>query len=1355
MKKSVWIALALMLVCILSFSACDQGDTPPANDDVCQHTFGEWNTTKQATCKDEGELVRICSKCSTEEKTTVSKTNTHTYDDNNDKECNVCGFIRDVDCKHTDTIIVSAVEPTCVTNGLTEGTKCSLCGETLVSQTIINPLDHSFTNYVSDGNATYESDGTKTAACDRDGCNATDRKTDIGSKLERLTVQFMADGNVISTQTFDPSNNNVTIPDCPVKNGFVGKWENFVLGEKSIVVNALYIKQEVWDGTSISEGFWDGDGSEVAPFTIATPQQLHYFEASVNAGTSYEGKYIKLCGDIDLGGHEWKPIGFGDATYDYRFKGVFDGSCYTIKNYQISEINDSYFSNESKIAQIGLFGATYNATIKNLIISNFNIDVVTNQSSCDVYMFVGGLVGNGASCTIKECSVEGDLSANATVSYYYVARVHIGGVAGNMTGIVSDTIAKGNISSSTNYSYGGGICGSGSPAIQYCKFNGSVKSMTEAGGIIGSASNNTIKYCSAKVALQGGTYCGGIVGLQSNTTVTACDATTHVTSISSYVGGISGYLSKETDSINNSSSYIYANKATTSNNIALYYGGIAGYVKEGMITNAISKGLINISTSEQYAYAYVGGIAGFTKGTSSSSPIKIENCIVWCELNASTASNLDVGKVYDSSLCSISNVCEGTINIEKTLIESLNFLVYEGKNEIATNKVWVWDEVNNQIYLFIDEFTPTHYTVKHFIESLDGSYQLLETEEVRCKSGIIVSPIPRNIEGFITPIQQTVWVAEDGSTIIEYKYIRKSYQINLCSNNGSKTTISLKYQEVLNTSTWAKREGYTFGGWFYDADLTEEFAMTQMLHVNESITLYAWWKEENKPTDFAYNVYDSLGYVSISSYIGEDNSIVVPSYIQGIPVKQISSYAFKDHTELVSLVLPSTVTTINTSILQGCNNIVSLTVPFVGKNSTPQYTYLDTNYILGYFFGIQEIKDGQAAPEGWIKQGSIIKSIYEYGVYSNIPSSLSSVTLTGGTAINAHAFYNCANIKSFILNDDITIIGEYAFYQSGLNGSLYLPKLQTICEYAFDNTNLSYMHIPVTVTSIASYAFIGSDGLVISCEATTKPTYWQQDWDYSVSKLYWGVTENSAELSFFYTNQGYVVDKYNGDAEVIIVPSTYDDGKNGIAPVIGIHDYAFYQSDIVAIIIPNTINYIGESAFKECDKLVAVILDDGLVNIGNNAFRDCSVLQSVAIPTTVTTIGERAFQDAGIKTLNILTNSADMGAWVFYSCNDLVNVTIAEGTTQIYHGQFEQCNSIEKIVLPDTMAILDYDAFMNCSSLKTIIIPKTVTEIRDWAFHECPESLVISYVGTESDWHSIIIGTNNDILYSCTINTIE
>ena len=43
--------------------------------------------------------------------------------------------------------------------------------------------DHSFTHYVSDGNATCIKDGTKTAHCDYDGCEEIDTVIDTNSKL--------------------------------------------------------------------------------------------------------------------------------------------------------------------------------------------------------------------------------------------------------------------------------------------------------------------------------------------------------------------------------------------------------------------------------------------------------------------------------------------------------------------------------------------------------------------------------------------------------------------------------------------------------------------------------------------------------------------------------------------------------------------------------------------------------------------------------------------------------------------------------------------------------------------------------------------------------------------------------------------------------------------------------------------------------------------------------------------------------------------------------------------------------------------------------------------------------------------
>ncbi|MGN0534030.1 MAG: leucine-rich repeat protein [Eubacterium sp.] len=81
------------------------------------------------------------------------------------------------------TYDVEITEPTCTEQGFSVY-KCRYCNDTYTSD-YTDALGHDFGSYVSDGNATTESDGTKTAVCSR--CGITDTVSDEGSMIQIFT----------------------------------------------------------------------------------------------------------------------------------------------------------------------------------------------------------------------------------------------------------------------------------------------------------------------------------------------------------------------------------------------------------------------------------------------------------------------------------------------------------------------------------------------------------------------------------------------------------------------------------------------------------------------------------------------------------------------------------------------------------------------------------------------------------------------------------------------------------------------------------------------------------------------------------------------------------------------------------------------------------------------------------------------------------------------------------------------------------------------------------------------------------------------------------------------------------------
>lgn len=102
------------------------------------HSFGEWSTTKNPTCQEDGVKTRYCD-CG-EKQSDVVPSVEHKYDNN---ICVYCGSgAESSGCSHKNVENVAGKAPTCTENGLSDGVKCADCGVMLTEQTKLPLVAH-------------------------------------------------------------------------------------------------------------------------------------------------------------------------------------------------------------------------------------------------------------------------------------------------------------------------------------------------------------------------------------------------------------------------------------------------------------------------------------------------------------------------------------------------------------------------------------------------------------------------------------------------------------------------------------------------------------------------------------------------------------------------------------------------------------------------------------------------------------------------------------------------------------------------------------------------------------------------------------------------------------------------------------------------------------------------------------------------------------------------------------------------------------------------------------------------------------------------------------------------------------
>lgn len=231
----------------------------------------------------------------------------------------------------------------------------------------------------------------------------------------------------------------------------------------------------------------------------------------------------------------------------------------------------------------------------------------------------------------------------------------------------------------------------------------------------------------------------------------------------------------------------------------------------------------------------------------------------------------------------------------------------------------------------------------------------------------------------------------------------------------------------------------------------------------------------------------------------------------------------------------------------------------------------------------------------------------------------------------------------------------------------------------------------------------------------------------------------------------------------------YDTGKDMNVKIINctgvLDEKAFQSCGIADLNINDSTLELGENVFSYCEDLTAVAFDSSTVEIGTYAFYDSGDDATVTFSNCGLDIDDKAFQSCGITALNISGSETVMGDNAFSYCEDLTDVIIGVGNTEIGTYSFYDCTSLENVSIAEDseddslVLVIDDKAFQSCSVQNVIIgrgkvelgdnafsyceelvsvdIKGVLSDIGDYAFYECPAELVISYNGGSYNKESI------------------
>lgn len=194
------------------------------------------------------------------------------------------------------------------------------------------------------------------------------------------------------------------------------------------------------------------------------------------------------------------------------------------------------------------------------------------------------------------------------------------------------------------------------------------------------------------------------------------------------------------------------------------------------------------------------------------------------------------------------------------------------------------------------------------------------------------------------------------------------------------------------------------------------------------------------------------------------------------------------------------------------------------------------------------------------------------------------------------------------------------------------------------------------------------------------------------------------------------------------------------------------KDKITGVIIPSSVENIGNSAFYDCDNLTSVqFLGSGLKIISQSAFYSCDNLTSISFPETLTTIGESAFNGCvKLTSMTLPPRLQTIGDSAFYNCKAITTVNIPNSVIRIDRYAYNNCIMLRTLTIGRGLTKLAEATFSNCDSLTSVTIPDNVVAITNSVFVGCDSLVTVSVTGT---WNSGHVLTVADLKHSTALSS--